>query len=177
VKIRIENELAPLIGLDLSLVGRGAAMLMFTFGPLRTIPDTYRDRMRQVGDFSLHLQCPWRLCAGSRILIGSSDVYYPADLPYTEPIPKGFDWDVAGENRCDRFFESFVRSHSSAPLRVISVTADDFGGFRLALSEDHSLDVFPDTGVANEVWRRLSPGTDREHFVIPQSILDAHAKA
>lgn len=177
MKTRTETELAPLLGLELSKVSRGASMLMCTFGPLRSIPDTYRGGERQVGDLALHLQCPWRLRDKSRILIGFTDIYYPADLAPTEPIPQGFDWDVAGVNRCDRFFESFVPSHPVSSLRVASVSADDVGGFSLLFSGRFALDVFPDSGSLDEVWRLLSPGTDREHFVMPDSILDAQPTA
>jgi len=161
MKARTEDALAPLIGLNLSKVGRGANMLMFTFGCLRSIPDTYRGGERQVGDFALHLQCAWRLRDTSRILIGFSDIYYPADLAPSEPIPQHFDWDVAGTNRCDRFFESFIPSHPADSLLVASVVADVVGGFTLTFPGGFALDVFPDTGSSDEVWRRLSPGTDQ----------------
>jgi hypothetical protein len=169
----MEKELAPLIGLELSKLDRGGNMLVFTFGPLRSIPETYRDGERQVGDFALHVQCAWWIRDTSRILTGFTDIFYLADLAPSEPVPQGFDWDVAGVNRCDRFFESFVSSYPVSSLRVTSVSADDFGGFTLNFSAGFALDVFPHNGSPDEVWRRLSPGTDREHFVIPQSILDA----
>jgi hypothetical protein len=177
VKTRIEKELTPLMSLELSKVSRGANMLMFTFGPLRSIPDTHRGGERQVGDFALNVQCAWRIRDTARILIGFTDIFYPADLAPSEPVPQDFDWDVAGVNRCDRFFESFVSSHPVSSLRVISVGADDFGGFTLSFSGGFALDVFPHNGSPDEVWRRLSPGTDREHFVMPQSLLEAQPTA
>ncbi len=119
-----------------------------------------------VADFALHVQCAWRFCDASRILIGFRDIYYPADLPSTEPIPKGFDWDVAGANRCDRFFKAFLAAHSVTPIVVTSAVADQLGGFRLAFSESYGLEAFPDTGVPDEVWRLFRPGVGG-HFVVP----------
>jgi len=86
---------------------------------------------------------------------------------WTDPIPDSFDWDVAGANRCDRFFESFMAAHSTVPIRVTSAVADDIGGFHLGFSEGYELDVFPDTGTPDEVWRLFRPGA-RGHFVLPR---------
>jgi len=170
MKNDVENALGALVGLPLSDVSRGANMLMFGFGGPRLIP-AHSGGTREVGDFALHVQCAWRFRDSSRILIGFNDIYYPADLPWTEPIPDGFDWDVSGANRCDRFFKSFMAAHKTAPIRVISAVADDVGGFHLGFSDGYELDVFPDTGMPNEVWRLFRPCTSG-HFVLPHNTPD-----
>jgi len=79
-----ENALRVLVGLSLSHVSRGANMLMFGFGVPRTIP-ARGGGTREVSDFALHVQCAWRFRDSSHILIGCSDLYYPADLLWTDP--------------------------------------------------------------------------------------------
>ena len=161
--------LSKLQGRVLAEVSRAASMLMFSFGERRSIPDVRRGGLRDTCEFTLHIQCPWRLCLLDRILVGSQDVFYHADTPWDKPNPEGFDWDVSGANRCDRFFDNFIVSHAAAPLMVDSISVDDFGGFRIGLSGGFSLDCFPDVGTSDELWRLLQPGTSERHFVMDRS--------
>lgn len=160
-----DEALSKLQGLALTRVNRAAMMLMFWFGDERVVPDTHRGGERTVPDFALHVQCAWRLCRHGRILIGSQDVLYDADTPWDQPNPEGFEWDVAGANRCDRFFAAFPPAESSVPLIVATVSTDELGGFRLGLSGGFSLQCFPDAGTPDEIWRLLQPGRQTDHYV------------
>ena len=163
--MQAEAALQSLVGLPLASATRAANMLMFDFGSIRIIPSRL-DGMREAAEFTLHVQCPWRFCDPQRVLVGYSDIYYPADLPWSEPVPDGFVWDVAGANRCDRFFQAFMAARSTAPLLVASAAADEFGGFRLGFQGGFRLEAFPDTGTPDEVWRLFTPGL-KGHFVMP----------
>lgn len=140
-------------------------MLMFSFGSFRTIPARLGGT-REAAEWALHVQCPWRFCDAQRVLVGYSDIYHPADLPASEPIPENFNWDVAGANRCDHFFRAFMAAQAVAPLRVVSTDADGHGGFRLGFTAGFQLEAFPDSGAPDEAWRLFKPGEDG-HFVMP----------
>jgi hypothetical protein len=168
-----QNEVNKLIGLPLTSASRAAAMVMFGFGAFRDIPDDRRGGMRRVADFALHVDCPWRIYNESQIVVGSQDIFYPWDSPWTEPVPVGFDWDVSGANRCDHFFESFIKAHP--PLIVESVAVDRFGSLHLSFSSAFGLDVFPNIGTPDEVWRLFRPGAEEPHFVMGDSSTPAQA--
>lgn len=159
--------LQALTGLPLANVSRAANMLMFGFGGPRTIP-ARQGGTREVTEFALHVQCPWRLCDSERVLIGSVDIYYPADLPESDPVPDSFNWDIAGANRCDRFFQSFMAVRAVVPIFVTTVDTDQFGGFRLNFSASFQIEAFPNGGTPSEEWRLFKPG-EKEHFVMEGS--------
>jgi hypothetical protein len=51
----ITAHLQPLVGLELSIARRAADMRVFHFGRIRKV------EKGTVGDYALHIQCPWRL--------------------------------------------------------------------------------------------------------------------
>jgi hypothetical protein len=59
--------LSQIIGLPLTAARRAADMRTFQFGTLRPV-----DR-GSVGDFALHVQCPWRIEGPDGIVTGRSD--------------------------------------------------------------------------------------------------------
>jgi hypothetical protein len=70
-------------------------------------------------------------------------------------------------------FDKRVNEHlaeSSRPLAVVrSIVTDQCGGFRLSMSGQLSLEVFPDgSRGADELewWRLFRPGTRGSHFVV-----------
>ena len=157
--------LEKLEGLPLRQWARSGSMPMLGFGTLHAVPRLRGDGTRQGLEFALHIQCAWRFCDTTQVLVGSQDVYYPADVSETEPSPEGFMWDAPGANRCDRFFDSFMKAHLEEPITVVSAVVDSAGGFKMSFSGDYHIDVFPDIGSGDEVWRLFRPGYPG-HFVM-----------
>jgi hypothetical protein len=73
-KERIMRELDPLVGLPLRIARDAGSMKNFQFGTIRRDPSGERT----IGDFALHVQCPWRFVTTTGILTGSADYYEPA---------------------------------------------------------------------------------------------------
>jgi len=66
VSDEIKQHLSLLIGLPLSIARRAADMLVLHFGTIREVESGIKVGKRAgekgtVGDFSLHIQCPWRV--------------------------------------------------------------------------------------------------------------------
>lgn len=159
----IQKTLAPLVGLPLRRIGRAADLLWVQFGEMRELPDR-RGGTRTVGEWSLHVQCPWRITRPPTILVARGDCHYVAgsDEPY--------DWDAAGESRFDRCAAPLNREFESSPPTVEAVVTDAVGGFSLRLTGGYIFEVFPDdsTGSDTEHWRFFQPGRDESHFVFPE---------
>lgn len=166
IAVEIVNELKPLVGLKLSIARRAANMRIFHFGEVRTFKNG------TVGDYALHVQCPWRVEGPDGIVTGSDDLWEPAE------ISEGFDrdsWDnETGENLQDRKigdllggYDPSTRSFVNPTDRLIVETldADGGGGVTVVLSGNFRLLVFPD-GTRHESWRLLQPATDKPHFVV-----------
>ena len=162
----IERGLAPLIGRPLWDAGRAGAMLWLQLGERRTRPDDQLGR-RELGEFALHVSCPWRLVGPDGMVAASGDLFTPAD-PTADPVD--FEWDAPGANWCDVRLHAFIAATADSPLAVSSVSADDLGSLRVFLGEEFVLDVFPDSShaahVESEFWRLLQPGTGSPHLVV-----------
>ncbi|RPD43437.1 hypothetical protein [Paracnuella aquatica] len=122
----------------------------------------------QIGEFALHLQSPWRFTSDTEILAGSLDLYEPVDE--NAEYDEHFDWDKLNGNLRDFKLQELIKTHQ---LTVISVVADNFGGFDLLFSNDIRLSVFPAYSKVDqysEHWRLLNNKvTDKTHFVVSGS--------
>lgn len=155
----IESALNPLIGLKLVHTSRAADMQCFHFS------SSEWEVCKVTKSFwSLHIQCPWRICDETRIVVGHTDMYEPVeeDAPYDE----SFNWDVKGGNLRDAKLAFMMQSPS--PL-VQTVAADALGGLEMRLEQGLVLSAFPtltrkhDYG---EYWRVFNASEeDSAHFV------------
>jgi hypothetical protein len=160
---RTLEHLRPLIGLRLSIARRAADMRTFQFGEIRAVPGG------SVGDYALHVQCPWRLEGAGGIVTGRSDLWEPADGSESE----GWDYD-RGESVQDRRLADLLSGRDADSrtavnrtdhLAVEAVQTDDCGGVTLMLSGGYRLALFP-AGSRGEDWRLFRPGTAGPHFVV-----------
>lgn len=172
---RIRSALQVLLGLSMWDSGRCCTLQWFEFGPKRLVEGLEGDQ-KEVGEYALHVSaCAWRLIGSNGLVVGSRDLYYPAaptNCNETEDDENAFDWEE-GESVRDREFESFFREHSPEELRVERIEVDEAGGFRLMLSQQYCLDVFPDHRASDEYWRLFKPGGWHDelspHFVVTAS--------
>ena len=165
MKNEIEAVLSPLVGLHLWGPARAANMLSIQLGSPRAAPTT-RAPDRQVGEFAIHIFCPWRLTRGSEVVVGSGDLLTPAD---PDADPEDFDWDQVGSTWWDVGMRE-VFDDARVTLHVESVRGDDVGGFALHCTERFVFEVFPNSAraahVETEFWRVLQPATAEPHFVV-----------
>jgi len=158
MKDRITPALGTLTGLALLRSSTAAGMVSFLFG---RADDAVTD-----GESSLHIQCPWRIALHDKIVVASSDVFFPGDD--REDI-EDFDPDEETslfETRIAAWFDS-----EDAESRIVeSVHADALGGFLMRMRGGATLEAFPAHsmhGNYSEYWRLLRPGA--RHFVVSGS--------
>lgn len=155
-------QLQPIVGLKLSVARLAASMRGFHFGRMREVPGG------TVGEYALHIQCPWRMEGPNGIVTGSSDLWEPA---YDDPDIDWdtWDYDAYGGNLQDRRLAELLGGYDPATrslvnqtdiLMVESVSADTYGGLGITLSGGYELVLFP-AGTAGEDWRLLP-----SHFVV-----------
>jgi hypothetical protein len=160
----VMGKLTSLVGLRLCIARDAAGMKNFQFGEIRPHPSG----KGTVGDFALHVQCPWRLVTTTQVLTGSADYYEPA-VEGEDVNLDDHQSDNLQRKRLQALFQTYdaeTRSliNQSDSLTVISLHADRFGGLDLELSGGVRLQVFPD-GSRGENWRFFSPGNDKSHFI------------
>lgn len=68
---QVVTALSQIIGLPLTAARRAADMRTFQFGTLREV------ERGSVGDFALHVQCPWRIEGPAGIVTGRLDLWEP----------------------------------------------------------------------------------------------------
>ncbi len=172
----ITNHLNVLLGLQLSIARRAASMRNFQFGAIHQMP------RGSVGQYALHIQCPWRLESPAGVVTGFSDLWQPAaEAP-------DMDWDTwdydTHDNRQDLQLRHLLggydeRTHSlvnhTGLLVVEAVTADSYGGAVIHLSGNYRLVLVP-TGSRGEHWRLFQPQSDAPHLVCEDTSVGLHHK-
>jgi hypothetical protein len=159
----IKAALAVLVGLPFCDWGRAADMAMLGFGEMHTV-NSPRHGLSEVPDYSIHLQCHWRILGSHGIVVGSSDIFRPPDgYPDVD-----FEYDLSGANRYDKLMGEFMALHRDHPLIVEPIVADRVGGMRMSLTGDHALELFSNTAPCDddEHWRLLRREVDSRHFVV-----------
>lgn len=163
MKEQIERHLRQLIGLRLTATTRAANMECLKFGHL--LETNKSGQQIQIGEFGLHLQCPWRFTSETKILIGSLDLYEPVDE--TAEYDEHFDWEKPNGNLRDFKLQELITTQD---LTAISVVADSFGGFDIFFSNGIKFSVFPAYSKIDqysEYWRLLTnKATKKNHFVV-----------
>lgn len=167
IRKQVTEQLSQLIGLKLSIARRAADMRGFHFGRLTLRPDG----KGSVGEFALHIQCPWRIDGPDGIVTGDGDLWDSAepdeevdwDTWHYDENENLQDWQIAallgGYDPSTRSF-----TNDTGFLVVEGVEADDFGGATVTLSGGYRLSIFPSGGVGED-WRLFRPSAP-SHFVV-----------
>ncbi len=165
-KDELRLALTPLIRQKLSVARRAADMRVLHFGTLRPAPKSdiplLKNKPRgSIGDFVLHIQCPWRIETEDSILTGRSDLWEPCERP------DGFsyaDWDYERDgNLQDQLLDHFFLNNDKPVVESVSIQSNC--AFTLAISGGYRLVVFP-SGSIGEDWRLFRPGTEEPHLVV-----------
>ncbi len=161
---RITVELQVLIGEPMSDCWRAADMQIFEFGPMHKFINREGEEVEH-SDLSLHVQCPWRIVDAVQIMFGYDDLHRPADK---NTSLDDFDWDK-DDSVLDVVQRNWFAKRRTAPLHVVNVTGDIYGGFRITLEQDVVLEALPcdsRRGEYSEHWRLLGHRSDGSHFVV-----------
>ncbi len=161
MQAEVEQALAVLVGKRLWASRRAADMSTFQFGARIKTKDFY-DRPSEVGEHALHVQCPWRIVQGVQLVVGSGDLYYPANCDGSEPLPSDFEWDRM-PNRRDRLLGELFDGDREFVVQKIETSV--LASFRLVFHGGMLLEVFPDDSLPHEHWRLLNLMTDGVDFV------------
>src|SRR5262245_516213 len=147
--------LSQIIGLPLTAARRAADMRTFQFGKLCSVDGG------SVGDFALHVQCPWRIEGPDGIVTGRSDLWEPVED--NAPFDDNWDYEKSPNVQDARLESWFARNEPSVVVK--NVDADEFGGAAIGFGEVFVLRLFP-AGTRGEDWRLFRPKTDARHLVI-----------
>ena len=164
VSVLARQALAKLVGLRLSAAHNAGNMKTLQFGDLHR-----RGEKGYVGQFALHIQCPWRIERLGKIVTGSADYYQRASDNTDESWEPGILGNLQNEI-FGRMFEGLNDDtrhtvNRSDQLVVEEVAADSFGGARICMSGEYDLVIFP-AGTKWEDWRLFEPDMEKPHFVI-----------
>jgi hypothetical protein len=169
----VRLNLQQLIGLKLSRMALAADMRTLQFGNTEA-----RMRGGVVGQYALHVQCPWRLESDTGVITGSGDLYEPYEKG--ERQDESFDWEK-GDSLQEGVLRELLKGYDENSKQIVNTTnlltveavqADSSGGFCLSLSGGYRFLVFPNS-TRHEAWRLFRPSKDgdesnEKHFVVPR---------
>jgi hypothetical protein len=161
---RIKKATAVLVGKALWNSTRAADLASFDFGERRSVPSR-GGATKIVGEYALHVQCAWRITCKDQVVVGSRDLYYPADYgDQNREIPADFDWDRDPNHRDKSLRLLFENGSKQFAVEAVDVGAA--ASLRIVLKHGFCLEVFPDNSLNDERWRLFRPGVDEPHFVV-----------
>ena|SRR5579864_9569548 len=173
IRQQLDSVIAPLVGMPLWDAGRAADLLWLAFGQRQTIKD-FRGKRREVGEYALHVQCAWRFVQDEKVVAGNRDLYYPRGYKNAkDEIPKGFNWDMQGANRCDEMLAEFF-ANGAKQFVVQRAEVRQAGELALLLESGLSLQIFPNDSLEGEHWRLFRPGSDEPHSVYTGKGFERH---
>jgi hypothetical protein len=136
-------------------------MLMLQFGNLHEI-STSNGSTKMVYDWTIQIQCPWRISQNSQIVIAYRDFYY-SDVGKSSQV-------VMNKSRYDSVLSSLGVEFEATSPRVISIDSDKTGAFSIYLSEGYRLEAIPaENTESGKHWRVFEPGIQGKSFVFPPS--------
>lgn len=147
----VQNRLNALMDQPLTKVSRSADMLVMAFGT----------------QYTLRIQCYYRLTEKGRTLLARNDVYQPSEamwdlwctLGYEEDfIPEDFHSDDEGANRLDEALERLDGDLDG--LIVRSAMLNHLGDLTILFQSGATLTVMSDTSGGEECWRLTSENKD-----------------
>lgn len=160
------GDLDGLVGLQLSAIRRAADMVMLHFGPMRP----HASGRGTVGEYALHVQCPWRFDSPTETITGRDDLW---EYGGAGEAPEDWTYDK-GLSRQDAKLTTYFGLPDrrggwlieTPRLLVLAVEASTRGDLSIHLSENHALIVFP-AGTGEEAWRFFATTGDH-HVVFPE---------
>lgn len=164
MKETIQQAASVLIGQPLWDAGRASDLVWFIFGE-RHMVRGYHGDYREMGEFSLHVQCAWRMVQGEKTIVGNRDLYYPAEWGDSQEFPPDFHWDVQGANCLDRRLKRMFHIETNSFI-VQSVQAGLAGAVQIFFENKTVLEIFPNHSFEGEHWRLFRPYRDELHFVV-----------
>ncbi|MEU0935570.1 MULTISPECIES: hypothetical protein [unclassified Embleya] len=158
---RVNESLQRVVGLTFHEIGRFESMATLGFGDEVPLTTTDGGPARTGRAYALHIQCPFRLLQGNRIVLGSEDLY--RRLPEGSP-PSA---DREQEYAYDRGAEVVEGVLSRAKPRILSIAVAEIGDLRIELEQAIRVQVFPATPSRHEAWRFLLPRFGHDDVVFP----------
>lgn len=155
------RSLERVIGERWRCAGRAGNIVWLGFGPSRTVIDS-RGEAREISEYALHVQCPFRVLDGDQLVTGSSDIYEPG--PGWDGDGE-FDWDVQGANWFDVRARKLDAYLAEDLVVVTSVDVTAWGDLTISLSDDFRIEVRRAGSAHREHWRFFQPYRDVDHVV------------
>jgi hypothetical protein len=160
--VEVQAAVRRLVGLPLNSSVRAADLEMFDFGRIRAWVDKH-GRDRTSGDVSLHVQGPWRIVDGDRIIVG----YYDMRDPPAGVPRDGWDPSEARATHRDELLGAYFLDRMN-PRIVAAATAQPSGDLRIDLDDGTALEILPmSTADDDEFWRLFD--RDGPHLVVGAS--------
>ena len=137
-------------------------MATFQFGERREVRDHF-GRLTEIGQYALHVQCPWRFVHGTTIAVGSGDLFHPSTDESIASSSERFDWHHR-PNRRDELLAELFKARSGGFI-VRHAKLGDAGSCSISFEDDWCLELFPDSSVSVEHWRLFSTLYDDQMVV------------
>lgn len=150
------SQINMLINQPLLKMGRASDLCWILFGK-RILDKDKKGNTIEKGEYSLHLQCPWRLRskADSQIKLASGDIYEPNSKTTWSP---DFNWDILGNNLFDEKVQHFFAGNKIISVKSVLITQTN--DLQIEFSNEFILECFVNMSPNTECWRFFRYNSD-----------------
>lgn len=158
--------LTNIYGKQLSNIGRAGNMVWVLIG--NEVEIYVRDVQQKRREFSLNLQCPWRIenLVYKKVVLASNDIYVPNDYYNCRD---NFEWDIQGHNLFDLKSKKMLESYPN--LVVSNIDLSEQNDITINFSDKLILKTFVNSSSNIENWRLIDNIT-RRHYVCGGEVIE-----
>ena len=143
-----------IIDTDIAQLSHAADMLCIGFGKTLHKKD-FLGRAYSASEYSLHIQCPWRIIRHNQILLGSADFYEDVN----DSSDSGDEYYFF-RARLDKITKEIL------PSKVVNIKVNEFMDIEIVAASDIRINIWNSSSLSKyENWRFINNHTG-EHTVV-----------
>ena len=160
---KAKDKCNMLINQKFQYIGRTCEIIYLGFGDT-FIRENSKGEKREIAKYSIHIQCPFRIYNKHGIILGTDDLYIPANNNEIH-----VDLDKQNSTNFDYFLEKINKQLlENEYVRNINI---QINGDLFIIMQNFTFSLFI-ASFDHEAWRLFETNTEKEHLVISGNKID-----
>ena len=148
--------LDKLKGKKIQYIGRCLDLVWIGFGDI--IERKTKQGVDKIAEYSLHIQCPFKIVDKCKIVVGKSDMFVSA-TDKEDTVDLNLQNNTLFDLKAKTLMDSFNTE------KIIDVELNEWGDLFIYL-DSINIAIFIDNSTDDESWRLFRTGSDDEHAVV-----------
>ena len=166
IRIFMEEICRRIVNKPVKYIGRASSMLCLGLGEKKISNISYNEKLTEVYEYYIHVQCPGRSVdlSNKKIIVASGDIYEPR----TDDVNiEKFDWEIENNNLFDIKSKQWIEGLND--LRIVDIKINFNSDLFIMFSNNNILETFTEWSNNSECWRIFKSRRDikenSEHLI------------